>query len=1508
MTDQKQHRNLKALRISLIVLSIFVGVQLLGRYLLTTDLVHRFVKSKIVSIANEQLNGTLSINNLDGDLWKEIELTDIAVIQADTIFTADTLYANYNIWSFLKSVYVINELKLVGVHSNIEERQDTVFNVQELVKEQNEESEALNIVLSEINLRNINTRVYSPSYLPDSSVLIQSLDAVATFSKTDTLQFNLSSLSFLLEEGRLPDPIKIETSANVLDDIITLQELVIESGRSMLKASASAATSDSSFSAEALTSPLSLADIQPYLDAKLPEEDFELNLSVSGTLDSLNFRLLMDHEYAPNLELLAGFGFVDEPTLYQLGIFGEGLNIAAFTDDSLDSELGEYRFTVNGNISSEIDKADIIWGFTVMELRYQNYYLNRVIGSGTLKDDDLVGHFAIHPQFEEQMNAYPMIYNISSDTASWNLKARFTNLDLSYWTELTDIKTNLNFGIGIEGKGFELSDQPWIYSITSRHDLVLNSNSQDELRNLPFDQRLSSVSNNYINDQKIEQYRLKGTISENKVTAEGHVTIDQSRIDFEVDALDFLEEKPLYEYYLTTSGFNLSEINQLSDFPTHLNMVLEGKGSGITPESARLNTSVNIDSSVINGARFQKLDASLNLVNGVLNIGEGLLNSDIVEGQFSGRKNITDEKDPENWLSIDMKVKDIQPLAPLADVEILNATGDITGRITQDTAGVLQGNMNVNFYDVIVDTLFTASRINGSMDVTMQEMRGFITNLEIESPVISGVSLQDIQLVSNGEANDDSLRSQFTLEVIGSERGRLIQEGLIAMDFSEELIDIRFDQFDFITNESELTMAKPFNVRIKGQTIGTDTLDLSSSTGAFLKFSIPYADSVEQYGWIDGKNFDFGILQEVIFGERFIDGVLSGELVFNQSEEQVTGNGVFNLIRLKYRDIEADSLDLRFDIVEQRLKLVGLLSWDDQERVKGNLDVPFVLKDQSELGDEFYDQPVEGSLVVNPSELTRFKALLNEFGIENTDGILSFNGTMSGTAGEPNFEGDFLLNQPVLSGVRLDTVKAGFNYDNLRTGLEVRSEIIAAKQKAAQIEINYPLEYDFRTFQVILPDEEENIRVNIITENFNLAVFNDFLNKEYMRGLTGSLNADVRLEGTSESLIPKGYMRLTGGKVSVPIAGITLQGIRSDVEFTQSGLRVKELVARSGRGSFNANGTVDMEGIIPQTLDLNARAERFRLANTEDYNIVIDLDSRLSGRATTPTSTGKITVRNGFIYLQDFGEDSIEEVQLEGEEVSSFSPYDSLAMDMSIVIQRDFYVRNRTYLDMEIELTGELDAQKETKGELALFGALNGVGGYVRPLGKLFVMEEAGFTFSGPIEDPDLNIKSRYTPPTRQKGEPVELYYLIQGTAQNPEFSFDSDPQMEQSDIVCYTLFSKPCYSLESWQSVFASGGGPSAADLLTDVLLDEVEALATRELGVDVVQIDNSGASGGTSIKTGWYLNERTFFAIINEISGSTPKTLFMLEYILSERWDLIMTQGDDNRRGIDFRYQYDY
>jgi autotransporter translocation and assembly factor TamB len=639
--------------------------------------------------------------------------------------------------------------------------------------------------------------------------------------------------------------------------------------------------------------------------------------------------------------------------------------------------------------------------------------------------------------------------------------------------------------------------------------------------------------------------------------------------------------------------------------------------------------------------------------------------------------------------------------------------------------------------------------------------------------------------------------------------------------------------------------------------------------------------------------------------------VLSGNIQVQNKPDSLQGNGRLIFSNLIYQGTELDTVSMEFSLVDKRLEANLRAIMDGNEQLTGTLDVPFVPDNPENLDDSFFDEPVRGNLVINPIDLTKFKELLSSFSITETEGILSFNGQLSGSAREPDFEGSFRLANPILSGIRIDSAFARVNYHHIDKKLTARSEVTAQGQKAASIFAELPLSMDFRTFEMNTPGPTDSLTFNMVTNNFNISVFNDFLNKDYMSRLRGLLNANIEISGTTEDLEPKGYLRLSEAEVTVPIAGIRLTRISSDFSFTENGIRLNRLRANSGSGSFSADGTITLEGITPTEMNINANASRFRLANTDDYNLTVGLRSTLTGTPNRPKASGSLTVNNGFIYLQNFGERSVEIVKLEEEGVSSFSPYDSLAIDMSFVIEYNFQVRNSRYLDLQVALSGDLDAQKETNGELQLFGTLTADEGYARPLGKQFNLEEGRFTFSGPIDEPELYISTSYIPQSSQKeGNPVILYYIIEGRGMDPEFRFESDPQMEQQDIICYTIFNKPCYALESWQQVVSGGSGTSPTDLLVGVLLDEVETLATQELGIDVVQIDNSrsGSGGGTSITTGWYLNRRTFFAIVNKISGSTPQTLFILEYMLKNNLDLILTQGDDSRQGIDLRWQFDY
>ncbi|MGN8225654.1 translocation/assembly module TamB domain-containing protein [Gracilimonas sp. BCB1] len=1507
MSEKNTHITVRILKVvgwtllSLLILASFL------RLSLKTSPVHNFAKNKITTLANEQLNGTFSIGGIDGDLWNDFVVTSIALQQTDTLASIDTLGVQYNIWSLLKGSFQSNQIKVSGLNASIIEEADTTFNVQNLVREgeptQPSTGSSFGIYLDNILIENSSVLVRSASYLPDTSLSIENLNASAGLSLGSDISGSLSSLSFKVKEGRLPSAISVETSGSYQDQEITLNRLLIETGRSMLKADAFANLQDSTFTTDAEANPLSLKDLQAYIQNDIPTQELQLGLKAGGSMDSLHIEVTAEGEGFDEFLAISDLSLSGTPTLKKLGISAQNIDVGYFTNDSVKAYIEGFQATVEGQITQDYRNINATWGYTFSGIHYQDYVFKQFYGSGTLQDEEFRGHLQLKDG-QDEIIAYPRIYQLFDETPEWYLPVYLNDIDLSWWLQNPDLEGKVSLSAIFEGYGFGLTEEPWSFSILLP--------KKPEFRAQPITERFKrnilAVDTVTIAGQRMSDLVIKGTITKDSLKADGFIQLIDSKVSFKSAVADYLGESPSYTYNINTSAFNASEISGVENFPTSINLKASGSGRYFDPEKLELQSSLLIDSSYVNGASFDRLNIIADLNRNILTITEGDLKSEVIEGTFSGRRNLRDQSDPLNKLAVDMNIKNLQPLASALGVQLLSAEGTVTGNITEKETR-LQFDGNVDLQDFKYDTLLSAQSIEGNTMIGIGDTYNYELSLDVGQPAYTDFTLQDIHFETIGIASADSMNGSFMLDIESDDAGEITQSGNYKINLETLNTRLLWQQFDFRTPARVLSLQSPFRLAYQDASIRTDTLHLQSDGGTYLTMAIPFADSLKQEGWIRGQDFDFGVIQEIIFDERFVDGVLSGNMRFSNSPQDLSGDGLLTFSNLAYQGTEVDTMNLNFSLMTRRLKAELGLKMNGEEKISGQLDVPFVAADPATLDDSFFEEPVRGQLMINPVQLSEFQNLLNAFGITGTRGILSFNGQLSGTAGEPDMEGVFQLGDPTLSGIKIDSAFAEFRYHHQQKNVTTNAEIRARGQQAASIRSELPVSMDFRTLTMNMPGEDDSLYISVVTDDFNLSVFNDFLDKQYMNKLRGMLNADIEIAGTKSTLTPEGYLRLDRGELSVPIAGIQLTGIKSELDFNESGLRLNQLTARSGSGSFNANGSIDMEGITPTNLNIDARATRFRLANTSDYNLTIDLNSKLSGKPTRPTASGELRVKNGFVYLQDFGERSVETVELEGEETSSFSAYDSLTIDMQFVIERNFLIRNRRYLDLEIAMTGELDAQKQVEQDLELFGTLNAERGYVRPLGKQFTLDEGTFTFSGPATNPDLFIKTSYVPQTSQKqGDPIILYYIIEGEAEDPDFRFESTPQMEQQDIVCYTLFNKPCYALESWQQVVSGSSGSSPTDLLVDVLLDEFETLATQQLGIDVVQIDNSGANGNPSIKTGWYLNRRTFFAIVNEISGATPETLFILEYLLTKNLDLILTQGDDNRQGIDIRWQYDY
>lgn len=230
---------------------------------------------------------------------------------------------------------------------------------------------------------------------------------------------------------------------------------------------------------------------------------------------------------------------------------------------------------------------------------------------------------------------------------------------------------------------------------------------------------------------------------------------------------------------------------------TSLTGGLYGIGNGRSPENASIFGSLTLQSGQINNAQIESFDASVQYENGMLTIREGNLESEIADGEVTGQRDLMDVTNPENRLDLNLNIKDLKPLAGLFGLVALEANGELEGSIQQNIEGVLKGDFELNLSDVMIDSVFSAEEVLGTSKIIIESESSFDASLEIVQPLIKGLVFQDIKMETVGTITSDSLKSDFEINIIGSERGRLIQQGSINKDIIQELSDIQFTRFDF---------------------------------------------------------------------------------------------------------------------------------------------------------------------------------------------------------------------------------------------------------------------------------------------------------------------------------------------------------------------------------------------------------------------------------------------------------------------------------------------------------------------------------------------------------------------------------------------------------------------------------------------------------------------------------------------------------------------------------------
>ncbi len=444
--------------------------------------------------------------------------------------------------------------------------------------------------------------------------------------------------------------------------------------------------------------------------------------------------------------------------------------------------------------------------------------------------------------------------------------------------------------------------------------------------------------------------------------------------------------------------------------------------------------------------------------------------------------------------------------------------------------------------------------------------------------------------------------------------------------------------------------------------------------------------------------------------------------------------------------------------------------------------------------------------------------------------------------------------------------------------------------------------------------------------------------------LSGQLRCALRVTGPLDDLDPTGTIELVNVTARPRASGVPIRDGAAILELGREQVVLRSLTALAGvnttnpddtkqqatdarlsaEGSWNHAGQLAFlfSGSMSDVewageIDGKLAIEHWPVINTRSYKLLASGEIVASGRLGAPRLEGSIRVDEGVLrptleFLSQgppprdptiqFDEAVIgPDAPVNGRDRASFisddreSLYESLALDLELDVGRDLWIRHP---EASIELGGALRVRKRKANELTLEGEIEADRGWFRLQGRRFNMVDGRLAFGGktPI-DPMVDVLARYKIPD------YAIEAQLRGPASSPTLTFESDPPLEQADILAVLIFGKPIQDLsESEQeSVGDTASSMAATYGMTTAGRTLANALGLDDAGIYIEEISQERAEVGT------YLGRSTFVSVAQQFGIETGQEL-TVEYEFWPGWSIVTSTSTNETSSVDLFWKIRY
>ena len=393
--------------------------------------------------------------------------------------------------------------------------------------------------------------------------------------------------------------------------------------------------------------------------------------------------------------------------------------------------------------------------------------------------------------------------------------------------------------------------------------------------------------------------------------------------------------------------------------------------------------------------------------------------------------------------------------------------------------------------------------------------------------------------------------------------------------------------------------------------------------------------------------------------------------------------------------------------------------------------------------------------------------------------------------------------------------------------------------------------------------------------------------------LDGKVTLSVTADGTVGQPMLNGLVNGQQVSFSLPSEGIQLNNGVFQARFDNNQLQIEQMRWQGGSGTLTANGWLKLEQGKPE-VDLSWKADQFTILSRADRLLT------LSGTGNTNIADNLLNISGGFKIDKGLIELAHQDTPTLGDDVvimgqeAAFIQAPSLQVllnGLNINLGDSFTLRGR---GLDAELTGALTLSGLTEYRPHTEGIISIKKGTFMAYGQILAIERGILNFSGPMDNPGLNIRAM------RNSQPVNAGVEISGSALIPVVKLVSIPNLPETDKLSWLVLGHG--TEQAGKNDFAILSLAAGA-LFSQGQSVPLQSQIARAAGLDEFSFAGADAQSA-SLTLGKRLTSQLYLSYAKSVSSL--QDIARLTFNLTPRWALRAEAG--NESAVDVLYTFSF